>query len=119
MRITLITLAAALFITGCNQKQPASSVFNAVNDLDGENLKGNVIQVESDSYKIDSTGKMGPIDEKNTEKFDSSGYTSSFISMNGKDSIKSQSIFQHNASGFMTGMQTTGANSEKKSSLII
>jgi hypothetical protein len=119
MRITLLTLTLALFISACNQKQPASTVSNAASDLAGENLKGNVTQVETDSYKIDSMGKTGPLDEKNIEKFDSAGYTVSFISMNGKDSIKSQGSFQHNASGLLTNMQTTGAKNEKKSSMII
>jgi hypothetical protein len=108
-----------LFITACNQKPPASTFTNAVSDLASENLKGNITQVETDSYKIDSTGKMGPLDEKNIEKFDSAGYTVSVVTMNGKDSIKSQSSFQHNPYGFMTAMQTIGANNEKKSSLTV
>ncbi len=111
--------ALVLLITACNQKQPASAASNAVNDLASENLKGNITQVETDSYKIDSTGKMGALDEKNIEKFDSAGYTVSVVTMNGKDSVKSQSSFQHNANGFMTNMQTMGANNEKKSSLIV
>ncbi|MFI5155476.1 MAG: hypothetical protein ACHQEM_04800 [Chitinophagales bacterium] len=111
--------AVALLFTACNQKQPASAVPNAVTDLASDNLKGNITQVESDSYKVDSTGKMGPIDEKNIEKFDSSGFLSSSISTNGKDSIKSQSSFQHDGYGYMTAMQTTGANNEKKSSMVI
>lgn len=119
MRITLFILAVTLFLTACNQKESASSVSYAINDLNNENLKGNITQVETDSYIIDSTGKTGPLDEKNIEKYDSSGYTVSYISMNGKDSVKSQSKYQHNAMGFMTDMQTTGANNEKKSSMTI
>jgi len=119
MRILLSILSGSLLMTACNQKQSASSVSYAVNDLANENLKGDITQVETDSYIIDSTGKTGPLDEKNIEKFDSSGYTASYISMNGKDSIKSQGKFQHNATGFLTDMQTTGAKDEKKSSMII
>jgi hypothetical protein len=119
MRVKLLTLILVLSITACNQKQPASSISNAVNDITGENLKGNISQVETDTYKIDSTGKMGPLDEKNIEKYDSSGYTVSTIIMNGKDSIKSQTTFQHDANGFLTILQTTRANNEKKSSLTV
>jgi hypothetical protein len=39
--------------------------------------------------------------------------------MTGKDSIKFQNKFQHNATGFLTSMQTTGANDKKISSLVI
>lgn len=119
MRIIFFTSAIILLMTACNQKQSASSLFYAATDLAVENLKGNITQVETDSYIIDSTGKTGPLDERNIEKFDSSGYTVSYISMNGKDSIKFQSKYQHNASGFVTGIQTTGANDKKKSSMII
>jgi hypothetical protein len=119
MQVKLFTFAIILSITACNQKQPASSVPNCVNDITGENLKGNITQVETDSYKIDSMGKMGPLDEKNIEKYDSSGYTVSAVTMNGKDSIKTQSSFQHDANGFLTSMQTTGAKDEKKSSLTV
>lgn len=119
MRVILFTSAIMLLVVACNQKQSASSVSYAATDVASENLKGNVTQVENDSYIIDSTGKTGPLDEKNIEKFDSSGYTVSYLSMNGKDSIKSQSKFQHNATGFMISMQTTGANDKKKSSMEI
>ena len=119
MRIILFTSAIILLMTACNQKESASSVFKPATDVAAENLKGNVTQVETNSYIIDSTGKTGPLDEKNIEKFDSSGYTVSYISMNGKDSIKSHTKFQHNATGFVTNIETTGANDKKKSALVI
>jgi hypothetical protein len=119
MRIKLFMLALVLSSISCNQKQPTASVPNCVNDITGENLKGNISQLETDSYKIDSTGKVGPLDEKTIEKYDSSGYTISSITTNGKDSIKSQTTYQHDANGFLTIMQTTGANNEKKSSLTV
>jgi hypothetical protein len=119
MRAKLLPLVLIFFILSCNQKQPASDAPKAVNDWTGENMKGNLSQVETDTYKIDSTGKMGPLDEKTVEKYDSSGYTVSTVTMNGKDSIKSKTSFQHDANGFMTSMETTGANNEKKSSLTV
>src|SRR5664279_2690044 len=73
-----LLLSVIFFNSACNQKQPAAAVFVAASDLASENLKGSVTQVESDSYKIDSTGKTGPLDEKNIERFDSAGYTSSY-----------------------------------------
>ncbi len=119
MRATIFILTVTFLLTACKQKDSSSAVSYALNDLANENLKGKISQVETDSYIIDSTGKTGPLDEKNIEKFDSSGYSSSFVSMNGKDSIKAQNTYQHNATGFMTSMQTNGANNEKKSSMTI
>jgi hypothetical protein len=119
MHAKLLTLALVFSILSCNQKQPASDAPKAVNDWTGENLKGSPIQVESDTYKIDSTGKMGPLDEKNIEKYDSLGYTVSNVTTNGKDSIKTHMSFVHEADGYMTSMETTGAKNEKKSSLTI
>jgi hypothetical protein len=119
MHAKLLTLTLVFFIFSCNQKPAASDAPKAVNDWTGENLKGSPTQVETDSYKIDSTGKMGPLDEKNIEKYDSSGYTMSAVTMNGKDSIKSQTSFIHGADGYMNSMETTGAKNEKKSSLTI
>ena len=119
MRIILLSLTVSLLMIACNQKQSAPSVSKAVSDLATENLKGNVAQVETDSYPIDSTGKTDPLDEKDIDKFDSSGNTVSGVSMNGKDSIKSQTTLQRDANGFVTNYQTTGANNEKKSSLSI
>ena len=119
MLAKLLPLVLIFFIISCNQKQPASEAPKAVNDWTGENLKGSPTQVESDTYKIDSTGKMGPLDEKNIEKYDSSGYSVSNITMNGKDSVKTQTSFTYGADGFMTSMETTGAKNEKKSSLTV
>src|SRR5258708_3617181 len=115
----LLPLFLLIYIVSCNQKPPASESPRAVNDWTGENLKGSPTSVETDTYKIDSTGKMGPADEKNIEKYDSSGYTVSNVTMNGKDSIKTQSSFMHGADGYMTSMETLGAKNEKKSSLTI
>ena len=86
MRIPIFTLAAILLIASCNEKKSESTVSRAIPDLAGENLKGDITQVELDTYLIDSTGKMGPLDEKSIEKFDSSGYSISYVDMNGKDS---------------------------------
>ncbi len=77
-----------------------------MNDWAGESLKGSPTQVESDTYKIDSTGKLGPLDEKTIEKFDSSGYTISVVTSNGKDSIKTPMSFVHEADGTKTTIST-------------
>jgi hypothetical protein len=119
MRAKLLPLVLIISIVACNQKPPVSDTPRAVNDWTGENLRGNPTQVESDTYKIDSTGKMGPLDEKNIEKYDSSGYSVSSVTMNGKDSVKSQTSYAHGADGYMTSMETTGAKNEKKSSLTV
>ncbi|HET7002527.1 MAG TPA: hypothetical protein VFI33_14490 [Puia sp.] len=119
MRTKLLSVVLTISIVSCNQKPPAAEIPKAVNDWANENLKGSPTQVEADTYKIDSAGKTGPLDEKNIEKYDSSGYTTSVVTMNGKDSIKTQMNFAHEANGYMTSMETTGAKNEKKSSLTI
>jgi hypothetical protein len=119
MRANLLPLILIVSVLSCNQKPTATETPKAVNDWTGENLRGNPSQVETDTYKIDSTGKLGPLDEKSIEKFDSNGYTISVVTMNGKDSIKSQMSFVHEPDGYMTSMETTGAKNEKKSSLTI
>ena len=119
MPARFLLLLLLISIVSCNEKPPVSEAPRAVNDWTAENMKGHPTQVETNTYKVDSTGKMGPLDEKSIEKYDSSGYTLSIITMNGKDSIKTQSSFVHTADGFMTSMETTGAKNEKKSSLTV
>jgi hypothetical protein len=119
MRIPICIMAASLLIAACNQKQQDSTVAKAVPDIISENLKGPVTQVETDTYLVDSTGKTGPLDDKSIEKFDSSGYTISYVDMNGKDSVKTNSHFNHNENGFMMNMATTGNKGEKKSSMTV
>lgn len=119
MRAKLLPIVLILTVFSCNQKPPATETPKAVSDWTGENLKGNPTQVESDTYNIDSTGKTGPLDEKNIYKYDSTGYAISNVIMNGKDSVKTQTIFMHGADGYMTSMETTGGKNEKKYSLTI
>ncbi len=119
MRTIIFSAIITASLIGCNQKPASSEAPIAVPDRLTENLKGNVTQVETDSYNIDSTGKVGPLDEKDIEKYDSSGYTISYVSMNGKDSVKSVSKYWHNAQGFMTSMETKDAGGEKKSAMKI
>lgn len=78
----------------------------AVNDVAQENLKGNVKQVETDTYLVDSTGKQGAIDSKVIEVFDDKGYSTSSTNKNGKDSILNESSYMHNANGFITNIAT-------------
>jgi hypothetical protein len=112
-------MAVMILISACNQKQTATSVSKPVSDLASENMHGNIAQVESDTYLIDSTGKAGPLDSKGIEKYDTSGYEISYVSMNGKDSIISQTIIKHNPDGFVTQVEITGANNEKENSFLI
>jgi hypothetical protein len=118
-RVICAGIACMVLIISCKQKNASTTISKAVTDLASNNLKGNISQVESDTYPVDSTGKTGPVDSKDIDKYDSSGYEISSISMNGKDSIESQTSIDHNAAGYVTKIQTTGANNEKKSSLSI
>ncbi|MDQ6901610.1 MAG: hypothetical protein M3139_01200 [Bacteroidota bacterium] len=120
MRVSTFAFVAAILLTAsCNEKKSEATISKAVPDLAGENLKGDITQVELDTYLIDSTGKTGPLDEKSIEKFDSSGYTTSYVDMNGKDSVKTKSNFEHNPNGFMTSMETVANTGEKKSAMTV
>lgn len=95
-----------LLLAACNQPQKqAEAPF--VSDAAVENLKGNVTQIETVTYLVDSSGKMGDVKSKNTEKFDSLGNISAIARLGGKDSLVSDSKFEHDAQGYLTKMVTT------------
>lgn len=107
MRTINVVSGIALLLTACNSNPTAvtSSTPIAVNDIVQDNLKGNVKQVETDTYIVDSTGKDS-IDSKSIEVYDDKGYSISNTDKNGKDSILSESNYEHNANGFITSLTT-------------
>lgn len=72
-----------------------------------------------DTYLVNSTGKVGLLDEKPVEKFDLNGHFISYVETNDKDSIKAKCKFEHNAKGIMTSMDTAGNNREKKTAITV
>lgn len=117
MRNIAASTVTALFILICSCNQKAANtnttVITAVNDVIQENLKGNVKQIKTESYLIDSTGKTGAANSKTEEDFDDKGYTNTFIS---QDSVSSKNTFVHNANGLLTEMKAT-MNGKNKSAL--
>ncbi len=118
MRHFIISAATVLLLVSCKQKEE-SNFLTPVSDVLAENLKGDVTKVEIDTYLIDSTGKTGPLDEKTIEEFDAKGYTASYTSKTGKDSLKYASQFVHDNNGLMLSMETKGPNGIKRSSLTV
>src|SRR5215471_4759137 len=89
-----------------------------ISDLSQENLKGNIKQVETDTYTVDSTGKIGPMDTccNNVEEFDDNGFTSKFTTKDAKGNVKTEQSFTHSDEGLFTGM-TTMTDNKKTSSM--
>ncbi len=98
-------IAFLFLIIACNGKPANTNTSGtAVNDLAQENLKGEVKQVKTESYPIDSTGKTGTANSKTEEDFDDKGYANTSVT---EDSLTTKNTFDHNANGFFTGMNTT------------
>jgi hypothetical protein len=117
MRKILIA-GLAILMFACNQKTEKKLL--QIPDVEQENLKGKVKQVETDTYTVDSTGKMGAMDTccNYVEVFDDNGFTSKYITKDEKGNIKSEQSFLHNDDGLFMGMSTV-TNNKKISSLSI
>jgi hypothetical protein len=106
----------ALTVISCNQKT-SSSATKPVSDILVENLKGNVQEVETNTYLIDSaTGQKGKLESTNIEKYDDNGYTNYYSSYTPKDSTTYVTTSEHNANGYFTS-QTVTKNGKPLSSL--
>src|SRR5262249_25178101 len=103
---------------GCNQK--TEKKFLQMPDIEQENLKGNVTRIETTTYTVDSTGKIGPMDTccNYVEEFDDNGFSSKYITKDAKGNVKSEQSFTHSDDGLFTGM-TTVADNKKQSSLTV
>jgi len=113
MKLFTVMAGIALIAAACDQK-PSSSATDApkaVPDVQAENLKGTVQQIEIDTYLVDSaTGKMGKLESKSIEAFDDNGYTVSYSNFTVKDSATMLYKYEHDANGFMKGMVGTKNN---------
>lgn len=114
MRTRKFFLPIAVIIASCNQPAPTDQTPKAVTDIASENLKGNITQVETSTYLIDSaTGMQGKLDSKSVEKYDDNGYITSYSNYATKDSATTVSTYERNANGFMTNI--TGTKNDKPS----
>lgn len=109
MKISTLIAGACIIFLSCNQTSTSEiKLHMAVADVKAENLKGQVKQVETDTYLIDSaTGKMGKLDSKAIENFDDSGYTITYSNYDSKDSSTTLYNYTHNPRGFITGYTAT------------
>ena len=103
MLVCMVALAAA-----CHQtSSPSEQANQAISDLVIENVKGQVVQLETDIYLVDSaSGKMGKLESKSIEIY-SNGYDTSYSYYTASDSSTTVSVYGHNANGYTTSMTTT------------
>lgn len=114
-------VAIAVLALACHQNTSTSgNVVKSIPDLKSENLKGNIQQLETDTYLVDSvTGKMGKLDGKGIEIYNDSGYTVSYSNYSPKDNSTTVYKYDHNANGFTTDMTTTKNNKPLSSMKIL
>ncbi len=122
MKIFTILICIALIAFACTQKPSSASeekTHNAAPDLITENVKGNVQQIVTETYLIDSsTGKMGKLESKSTEVYDENGYATSYNNYTANDSATMLTKYDRDANGFVTGIVTT-KNDKPSSSMKI
>jgi len=99
----------AVTLAACNQKpSPETNEHKPVTDIIAENLKGNIQQVETNTYLIDSaTGQKGKLESTSIEKYDDNGFTNYYSNYTTKDSATMVSTYNHDANGYMMDMNTT------------
>jgi len=99
----------AVTLAACNQKlSPETTEHKPVTDIIGENLRGNIQQVETNTYLVDSaSGQKGKLESTSIEKYDDNGFTNYYSNYTPKDSATIVSTYDHNANGYMMGMNTT------------
>lgn len=110
MRIFTSITGIAVIALACNQVSSSSekNMHKAVADIKSENLKGQVKQLETDTYLIDSVnGKMGKLESKSIETYNDDGYTVSSSNHTPKDSSTTLTNYSHDANGFITTITTT------------
>jgi hypothetical protein len=106
-RFFTIIAGTSVVAVSCNQK-PSSSSPKAVSDVQAENLKGKIQQVETNTYLIDSvSGQKGRLESKSIEKYDDNGYTVYYSNYTTKDSSTTVSTYDHTLNGYMTAYAGT------------
>jgi hypothetical protein len=120
MRKLILFPLMALAMAACNEKKSAPSGPISVTDLAQDRMKGNVTQVETDTYLVDSaTGKMGKLDEKEITVYDDKGYVKTYTKKNGKDSLLSEMTLTLDANGFVTKQVTNNGKGKLKTKVEI
>jgi hypothetical protein len=110
MRLVTIFAGTIIIVSSCNQKPSASeeNSHKTVPDVLAENLKGNIQQVEINTYLVDSaTGQKGKLESKTIEKFNDDGYTVSYSRYMTSDSSTTLTEYDVNANGVPTAITTT------------
>jgi len=113
-----IFTAVAMLLLACNQ--PTEKKFLQMPDLEQQNLKGNITRIETTTYTVDSTGKMGAMDTccNYVDEFDGNGFSSRYESKDSKGKVTSEQLYTHSDDGLFTGM-TTMANNKTASSMTV
>ena len=114
----LLFAGLTTLLFACNQQTEKKLL--QMPDLEQQNLKGKIRQVETDNYAADSTGTIGAMDTccNSAEEYDDNGYSIRYITKDAKGNIKTEQSFTHNDAGLFTGM-TTMTDNKKTSSLTV
>ena len=106
MRKIPVILLAAICLFSCKTEEKKETVYN---DLLIDNLKGDVLTVESTPYKVDSLGKTGEMDSccVTLEEYDSKGYIIKITEKEKSGKIKSGTNFTHFDNGLMKEIVNT------------
>jgi hypothetical protein len=106
MQKLIMLLFAGLFIISCKTEEKKGPVYN---DIFLDNLKGNVLAVETTPYKPDSTGKVGEMDSccVFVSEYDGKGYISKNTQKDKTGKVTTEEIFTHYDNGRMKEVVNT------------
>ena len=109
MNKLLLLAAMAASVMSCkNLSSSNRNLHMPPSDLLGENIKGKVQKIETDTYLVDSaTGATGKLESKSIEIYNDSGFTTSYNYYLAKDSSNTLYVYVHNTNGFATKVTTT------------
>ena len=100
MQPLLRTICICCFLISCSVKPS----IKYLTDLEQENIKGNVTKLVTNTYNIDSTGKMEGLESENIEIFNSLGYTITDTNRNLVDKNEMVNFFIYNKNGSLSSV---------------
>ncbi len=108
MKIVKLT-AAVVILASCNQATETSNTLKWVPDTKAENLKGNVEQIVTETYFIDSaTSQKGKLESKTVETYNNDGYVLTYSKFTAADSSTLLTTYEAiDANGHYAGYTST------------
>jgi hypothetical protein len=111
MKKFFFLLLSAILLFACNNEKTTETAKNT--DLNQQNLKGKVQNIEETSYAADSTGKMGAKDSlTNQSDFDEKGYQTRGTTKNSTGKVTEETTISHFDNG--AAKEVTGMSNGKQ-----